>query len=65
MKRAVPVLAIPVAWLLPWATHALGVDGALPVLLLLGIASLLRGGRTLLRLALSVVVETDIVHLDP
>ncbi|GAA0270481.1 hypothetical protein [Cryptosporangium japonicum] len=54
MKRAAPVLAIPLAWALPWATHELRVDGLLPVVLLLGIASLLRGGRTLLdRVALA------------
>ncbi|MFG1920702.1 hypothetical protein [Cryptosporangium sp. NPDC048952] len=62
MKRAVPVLAIPAAWILPWATHELRVDGVLPVLLLLGIASLLRGGRTLLdRVALALLLFLGLV----
>ena len=51
------LLAIPVAWALPWFTHRLAADVVLPVVLLVGTASLLRGGRTLLdRLALALLL---------
>lgn len=42
------LLLIAGAWLLPLATHALGIDIVLPVVMLLGVASLLRAGGTVL-----------------
>ncbi|GAA3386553.1 hypothetical protein [Cryptosporangium minutisporangium] len=56
------LLAVPVGWVLPWLTHEVGADGVLPILLLLSIASLLRGGRTLLdRLALALLVMLGVI----
>lgn len=56
------LLGIPVAWAVPWATHELRVDVVLPILLLVGTASLLRGGRTLLdRLALALFLLVGLV----
>lgn len=43
-----PLGALAVAWLLPLATDALGVDWLLPFVILVGTASLLRAGRTAL-----------------
>jgi len=45
-RWTVPV-ALVTSWLLPVLTHALALDWVLPPLLLLGVASLLRGGGTL------------------
>ncbi|TQS43209.1 hypothetical protein [Cryptosporangium phraense] len=57
-RHGVLLLAfVVVAWVLPGLTHRLHADAVLPVLLLLGIASLLRGGRTILdRLALALLM---------
>ncbi|MFI5958468.1 DUF3488 domain-containing protein [Cryptosporangium sp. NPDC051539] len=49
--------AAAAAWALPGVTHRFSADAVLPVLWLLGIASLLRGGRTILdRLALALLM---------
>ncbi|WP_199562007.1 hypothetical protein [Micromonospora deserti] len=49
--------ALSAAWLLPLLAHALNADSLLPALVLLGTASLLRGGRSLLdRLVLAVAL---------
>src|SRR6266508_6915041 len=40
--------AAVLCWLVPVATHLLRIDAVLPVVIWLGTASLLRGGRTLL-----------------
>ncbi|SHM97108.1 hypothetical protein [Cryptosporangium aurantiacum] len=58
----VALLAIPVGWVLPWLTHEFHLDGVLPILLLVGIASLLRGGRTLLdRLAIALLLMLGVI----
>ncbi|MCW2900593.1 MAG: hypothetical protein JWO67_2858 [Streptosporangiaceae bacterium] len=49
-------VALTVAWLLPLSTHLVGLDWILPLLLLAGLMSMQRAGRTLMdRLVLAVV----------
>jgi hypothetical protein len=56
------VACLFVGWTLPWLTQRLHADAVLPVVILVGTASLLRGGRTLLdRLMLATLLLLGLV----
>ena len=58
----VVVAGLLLSWTLPWVTQQLHADAVLPVVILVGTASLLRGGRTLLdRLMLATLLLLGLV----